>query len=59
MNIIIIRSNRKTISIQVNPDLSVTVRAPKRASSKYIEQILQKKEPWINRHIQQIKRKMA
>ena len=58
MNITIIRSNRKTISIQVNPDLSVTVRAPKRASAKYIEQILQKKEPWINRHIQQIKRKM-
>ena len=57
MNITIIRSNRKTISIQVNPDLSVTVRAPKRASAKYIEQILQEKEPWINKHIQQIKRK--
>ena len=42
MNVTIIRSNRKTISIQVNPDLSVTVRAPKRASAKYIEQILQK-----------------
>ena len=57
MNVTIIRSNRKTISIQVNPDLSVTVRAPKRASARYIEQILQEKEPWINKHIQQIKRK--
>lgn len=57
MNVTIIRSNRKTISIQVNPDLSVTVRAPKRASARYIEQILQEKESWINKHIQQIKRK--
>ena len=30
MNVTIIRSNRKTIALQVHPDLTVTVRAPKR-----------------------------
>lgn len=54
MNITVIRSNRKTVAIQVNPDLSVTVRAPMRASAKYIEQILQEKESWIQKHMEQM-----
>lgn len=36
MNVKIIRSNRKTLAIQINPDLSVTVRAPMYAASKQI-----------------------
>ena len=37
MEVTVIRSNRKTMAIQVNSDLTVTVRAPMRASSKEIE----------------------
>lgn len=59
MDVTVIRSNRKTVAIQVNPDLSVTVRAPRGASAKYIEQILQEKAAWINKHIEQMKRKRA
>lgn len=59
MDVTVIRSNRKTVAIQVNPDLSVTVRSPRGASAKYIEQILQEKEAWINQHIEQMKRKKA
>lgn len=51
VEISIVRSNRKTVSIQVNPDLTITVRAPKRASKKEIDQILQKKEEWIQKHL--------
>ena len=40
MEVRVIRSNRKTVAIQVNSDLTVTVRAPKYVSEKYIEQIL-------------------
>lgn len=52
----VIRSNRKTVSIQVKPDLSVVVRAPKCISEKEVERILQEKEPWINKHLDQLKR---
>ncbi|MDY3908789.1 MAG: M48 family metallopeptidase [Eubacterium sp.] len=56
-DITVIRSNRKTVAIQVNSDLSVTVRAPRLASQKDIERILEEKESWICKHIEQIKKK--
>ena len=37
MEVTVIRSNRKTMAIQVNSDLTVTVRAPMRAYSKEID----------------------
>lgn len=55
MKVTVIRSNRKTVAIQVNSDLSVTVRAPRSASEKDIEEILKKKEDWISKHIEKIK----
>ena len=55
MKVTIIKSRRKTIAIQVNSDLSVTVRAPRSASEKDIEEILKKKEAWISKHIEKIK----
>lgn len=59
MEVTVIRSNRKTVAIQVNPDLSVTVRAPRRASKEYIERILKEKESWILKHAEQIREKKA
>lgn len=56
MKVTVIRSNRKTVAIQVNSDLRVTVRAPYSASEKDIEEILKKKEAWISRHIEKIKK---
>ena len=56
MKVTIIRSNRKTVAIQVNSDLSVTVRAPRSASEKDIEEILKKKEAWISKHIEKMKK---
>ena len=55
MKVTIIKSRRKTIAIQVNSDLSVTVRAPRSVSEKDIEEILKKKEAWISKHIEKIK----
>ena len=40
MDVKIIRSNRKTVAIQVNSDLSITVRAPYGVTEKYIEEFL-------------------
>ena len=56
MKVTVIRSNRKTVAIQVNSDLSVTVRAPRSASEKDIEEILKKKEVWISKHIEKMKK---
>ena len=57
MEVTVIRSNRKTMAIQVNPDLTVTVRAPMRASKKEIERILQEKESWIRNAMNQLREK--
>ena len=57
MNVTIIRSNRKTIAIQVHPDLTVTVRAPKRMSDREIRLFVQEKESWIQKHVEQLRRR--
>lgn len=57
MKVTVIRSNRKTMAIQVNPDLTVTVRAPMRASAKEIERILREKEGWIQRAMNKLQEK--
>lgn len=59
MKVTVIRSNRKTMAIQVNSDLTVTVRAPRCASSNDIERILREKEPWIRKHMEQMQEKKA
>lgn len=59
MKVTVIRSNRKTMAIQVNSDLTVTVRAPRCASSNDIERILCEKEPWIRKHMEQMQEKKA
>lgn len=59
MEVTVIKTNRKTIAIQVNPDLSVTVRAPKRATKKDIERILKDKEDWILKHIEKMRKKQV
>lgn len=57
MDVKVIRSNKKTFAIQVNFDLSVTVRAPGRASAKDIDRMLRKKQPWIEKHLGNMKKK--
>ena len=55
----LIRTNRKTVAIQVNPDLSITVRAPRYASKREIGRIVEKNEAWIHKHIEIIKKNKA
>ena len=43
----LIRSKRKTISIEVTADAEVIVRAPLRAPKKLITGFVQQKESWI------------
>lgn len=59
MKVTVIKTNRKTVAIQVNLDLSVTVRAPKSAADRDIDKILRDKEAWIQKCIEDIQRKKA
>ena len=47
----IIRSNRKTISIQIQPDGKVIVRAPKRMRIEEIKRFVESKAGWIEKHL--------
>ena len=57
VEVTVIRSNRKTIALQVNPDLTVTVRAPKRMADREIRLFVQEKEHWIRRHVEQLRQR--
>ena len=50
----IIRSKRKTISIEIKKDKTVTVRAPLRATDEYIEKVVKSKQSWIEKHLESI-----
>ena len=46
----LIRSNRKTVAIQLQKDASVIVRAPKRLAVYRIEAFVKEKQSWIEQH---------
>lgn len=50
----IVKSKRKSISIQITPDGKVIVRAPLRANQEYINQIVSEKEGWIRKKLIEI-----
>ena len=49
MDYTLIRSRRKTLAIQVKPDLTVVVRAPQRTSLKAIDAFVAKQADWLSR----------
>jgi hypothetical protein len=59
VEVTVIKSNRKTVAIQVNSDLSVTLRVPSQATQREIQKILKEKESWILKHINDFKQKKA
>lgn len=50
----VIRSGRKTMALQIDPDTKVIVRAPYGISDQEIERFVNSNEQWIDRHIQQM-----
>ena len=47
----IIRSKRKTLSIEVHPDGEIRVRAPLRLPKKMIDHVLEEKQDWVRRKL--------
>ena len=46
-----VRSDRKTLAIEIKKDGSITVRAPRRCSDKVIEDFVLSKEKWVMKHL--------
>ena len=53
----IIRSSRKTLAIEIRPDMRVIVRAPHRAPNGYIEQFISGRADWIAEHLRRMEQK--
>ncbi|MBQ3150948.1 MAG: M48 family metallopeptidase [Clostridia bacterium] len=53
----IIRTERKSIGIQITKELEVIVRAPSIVPEKYLDEIVNEKADWIEKHIEIQKRK--
>ena len=52
----IIRSRRKTLSLQVKDEKTVIVRAPVRSSERYIRSFVRSNEKWIKNRLEAMKR---
>lgn len=48
----VVRSKRKTIAVEIRPDLTILVRAPLRISEMRIRKFVHEKEDWILSHLQ-------
>ena len=53
----IIRSSRKTLAIEIRPDMRVIVRAPHRVPNSYIEQFISDRADWIVEHLRKMEQK--
>ena len=51
----VIRSDRKTMSLEIKPDGSLVVRAPRRLPEREIRNFLQEKSAWIERTLAKVK----
>lgn len=51
----IIRSNRKTIAIEIKPDASVLVRVPYFMKDAEIYKFVKEKEQWITQHLKKVR----
>lgn len=55
----VVRSSRRTISLEIRPDGTVLVRAPRRLSDKAIREFVQSKEHWLREKLQKYERRPA
>ena len=53
------RSNRKTISVEINREAKIIVRAPLKMKISDIELFVQSKSDWIDKHLASMKEKLA
>ena len=55
----LIRSNRKTLALEITPDCRVLVRAPLRMAQARIDTFVESHSAWIEKHLEQQRRRAA
>ena len=50
----VIRSKRKTLAIEIRPDMRVVVRAPEKIPQNEIIKFVEEKQNWIKKHLVQM-----
>jgi predicted metal-dependent hydrolase len=53
---LLIRSPRRTVSLQVNPDLSLVIKAPVETPEPFLRDFLERRRPWVERHLERMAR---
>ncbi len=53
----VIRSGRRSIALEIRPDLQILVRAPYRASDREIRQFVSEKSEWLEKHFEMARRR--
>ncbi len=53
-NVEIVRSNRKTLSLEIKPNGRVIARAPYRLKQSEIDKFIESKADWIEKHLQKL-----
>jgi len=51
----IIRSRRRTISLEITPDAALVIRAPLRTPESYITRLIEEKQDWIGKKMAEVK----
>ncbi|MFA4891129.1 MAG: SprT family zinc-dependent metalloprotease [Candidatus Gracilibacteria bacterium] len=59
MNATFLRTNRRTLCVQIHPEKGLIIRAPRNLSDSRIEKFLKEKSTWINKRLDQIKKQKA
>ena len=59
MDIVVIRSDRRSFAIEIDRDKKIKVRVPRRASKAQIEGLLKEKHDWILRTLDKIDKRNA
>ncbi len=59
MEYTIIRSNRRSLSITIDPDANLIVRAPRRMSDRTIAAFVASKRDWIEKHMEKARKRAS
>lgn len=54
----LVRSSRKTLSLEIRPDLTVVVRAPCRCSQRDIDAFVSSRRDWLETHLEKQRRRL-
>ena len=52
----LVRSPRRTVSLQVNPDLSLVMKAPSNTPEPFLRDFLERRRGWVEKHLARMQR---